>query len=136
MNFNIKKYIKKILIANKMESFNKLIFIFICLLLKINCDSTKKVVNTCGNNGYNEPKERNDCKEDGQICCFVKIQEGDDTNKQTSFCVSSPSEIERSDVEKEIKDYTGFTLVDIYCNKNQYLYNSMLGLLLSIFILF
>ena len=119
-----------------MESFNKLVFIFICLLLKINCDSAKKVVNTCGNNGYNEPKGRDDCKESGQICCFVKIKEGDDTTKQTSFCVSSPSEIEKSDVEKEIKDYTGFTLVDIYCNKNQYLYNSMTALLLSIFVLF
>ena len=119
-----------------MESFNKLNFIFLFLLLKINCDSTKRVVNTCGNNGYKEPKEHADCKEEGQICCFVKIQEGDDTSKQTSFCVSSPSEIEKSDVESEIKDYTGFTLVDIYCNKIQYLNISMLVLLLSIFILF
>ena len=109
-----------------MDISNKLFLLFICLLIKINCD--KKVINTCGNNiGYKEPQNHDDCKQDGELCCFVSVKDKD--NVITNFCVSSPSDIEKEDVESKIKDYTGFTLVDLKCNRCQYIYNSIIILL-------
>ena len=111
---------------------NKLFLIFICLLFKINCD--KKIINTCGNNiGYKEPKIHDDCIQDGELCCFVSVKDKNDVT--TNFCVSSPSNIEKGDVESKIKDYTGFTLVDLKCNKCQYIYNSIILVFNFIFLL-
>ena len=105
---------------------NKLFLIFLYLLFKINCD--RKVINTCGSNiGYNEPQNHDDCKQEGELCCFVSVKDKNDVT--TNFCVSSPSDIEKEDVEGKIKDYTGFTLVDLKCNKCQYIYNSILLIL-------
>ena len=115
-----------------MKIFNEAILLFLFLFFKINCDD-ERVLNTCGVIGYSQPNDANSCKEAGKICCFVKISSSTTTIK---FCVSSPSEIEKGDVEKEIKDYTGFTLEALQCNKNEFLNNSMVLALFFAFILF
>ena len=114
-----------------MKYFYKSIFLFSFLLVNIICGN---VLNTCGNIGYNQPQSSDECKEDGQMCCYVHITHDDGTD--ISFCVNSPSEIEKEDVKNEIKEYTKFTLEDIKCNKSNYLYNNMIASLLIIFILF
>ena len=116
-----------------MKFFYKTIFSLLFLLSNINCDA-RKVLNTCGVLGYTQPQNSDECKEDGQMCCFVHITKDDGTD--VKFCVNSPSEIEKDDVESEIKDYTGFKLEEIKCNKSQFLYNSMIVSLMIIFILF
>ena len=115
-----------------MKYFYKTIFLLSFLLSNINCDPPK-VLNTCGITNYKQPDSANECKEDGQMCCFVKIVKDSTT---TAFCVNSPSEIEKEDVKSEIKEYTGYTLVEIKCNESQFLYNSMIASLMIIFILF
>ncbi len=103
------------------------------LLFFIRQVTPKNVINTCGKKiTYNEPQSAEDCVVEGQICCFVSIK--DDKDGITKFCVSSPSDIEKKDVEKEIKDYTGFTVVDLHCNKSQYIHHSIIiQLFISIF---
>ena len=117
-----------------MKYFYKSIFLLSFLLVNTNCNSSRDVLNTCGNIGYNQPQSSDECKEDGQMCCYVHITHDDGTD--ISFCVNSPSEIEKEDVKNEIKEYTKFTLEDIKCNKSNYLYNNMIASLLIIFILF
>ena len=122
-----------------MKYFYKAIFLLSFLLSNINCDDgNNKVLNTCGITNYQQPTTPDDCKEDGQMCCYVHIKkEGStDTKDDIKFCVNSPSEIEKGDVESEIKEYTGYTLKDIKCNKSQFLYDSMIASLMIIFILF
>ena len=114
-----------------MKYFYKTIFLLSFLLSNIS--STPEVLNTCGITDYSQPSSADQCKEDGQMCCFVKIVKDSTT---TAFCVNSPSEIDKEDVESEIKDYTGFTLEEIKCNESQFLYNSMIASLMIIFILF
>ena len=84
-------------------------------------------------NDYSKPTSPDQCKEDGQMCCYVKIVKD---STETAFCVNSPSEIEKEDVKSEIKEYTGYTLEEIKCNKNKFLYNSMIAMIMIIFILF
>ena len=115
-----------------MKYFYKTIFLLSFLLSNISGDP--KVLNTCGNIGYNEPASADQCKEDGQMCCYVHLKNTD--NSEIKFCVNSPSEIDKEDVKSEIKEYTGFTLVEIKCNESQFLYNSMIASLMIIFILF
>ena len=119
-----------------MKYFYKTIFLLSFLLSNINCDYPPKVLNTCGNIGYNLPGSANDCKEDGQMCCYVHLTKAGNTPSDIKFCVNSPSEIEKDDVKSEIKEYTGYTLEEIKCNKSKFLYNSMIALIMIIFILF
>ena len=114
-----------------MKYFYKTIFLLSFLLSNISGDP--EVLNTCGINDYSQPGSADQCKEDGQMCCYVKIVKD---STPTAFCVNSPSEIDKEDVESEIKEYTGFTLVEIKCNESQFLYNSMIALIMIIFILF
>ena len=116
-----------------MKYFYKTIFLLSFLLSNINCDDPPKVLNTCGITNYQQPTSADECKEDGQMCCYVKIVKDSTT---TAFCVNSPSEIEKEDVKSEIKEYTGYTLEEIKCNKSKFLYNSMIALIMIIFILF
>ena len=116
-----------------MKYFSKAIFLLSFLLSNINFVDGN-VLNTCGIFGYNEPTSAEQCKEDGQMCCYVHLKKEDGT--PVKFCVNSPSEIEKGDVESEIKEYTGFTLEEIKCNKSRFLYNSMIASLMIIFILF
>ena len=116
-----------------MKFFYKAIFLFL-FLSKINFAHTaRNVLNTCGLIGYTQPNSPEDCKEKGKMCCFVQITKDNDI---TSFCVNSPTEIEKKDVENEIKEYTGFTLKRLLCNKSRFLYNSMITALFIIFIIF
>ena len=123
-----------------MKFFNEAILLFLFLFSKINCAGgtpDKKVLNTCGVIGYDQPDNADKCKESGKICCYVEISKTEGgTTTTTKFCVSSPSDIEKDDVEKEIKEYTGFTLEALKCNKGEFLYNSMVLALFFAFILF
>ena len=116
-----------------MKYFYKTIFLLSFFLSNINF-ADGNVLNTCGITDYSQPDSANDCKEDGQMCCYVYLKNTD--NSDIKFCVNSPSEIDKEDVESEIKEYTGFTLVEIKCNESQFLYNSMIASLMIIFILF
>ena len=120
-----------------MGIMNKMIIAFIFIFLKINCADNTRVINTCGNLGYKQPEKAEDCVEDKQICCYASLEykENEET-KNIKFCVSSPSDIEKDDVKDEILQYTKFTILDLKCNKSQYIYNSMMILSLFIFILF
>ena len=115
-----------------MKYFYKAIFLLSFLLSNINCDPPK-VLNTCGITDYRQPTSADECKEDGQMCCYVHIVKG---SEDIAFCVNSPSEIEKDDVKSEIKEYTGYTLEEIKCNKSKFLYNSMIAMIMIIFILF
>ena len=115
-----------------MKYFYKIIFLLSFFLSNINF-ADGNVLNTCGITNYQQPASADQCKEDGQMCCYVKIVKD---STETAFCVNSPSEIEKEDVESEIKEYTGYTLVEIKCNESQFLYNSMIASLMIIFILF
>ena len=118
-----------------MKYLYKTIFLLSFFLSNINF-ADMNVLNTCGNIGYNQPGSANDCKEDGQMCCYVHLTKAGNTPTDIKFCVNSPSEIDKEDVESEIKDYTGFTLEEIKCNESQFSYNSMIASLMIIFILF
>ena len=115
-----------------MKYFYKTIFLLSFFLSNINF-ADMNVLNTCGITNYEQPSRPEQCKEDGQMCCYVKIVKD---STPTAFCVNSPSEIEKEDVKSEIKEYTGFTLEEIKCNESQFLYNSMIASLMIIFILF
>ena len=115
-----------------MKYFYKTIFLLSFFLSNINF-ADGNVLNTCGITDYSKPTSPDQCKEDGQMCCYVKIVKD---STPTAFCVNSPSEIDKEDVKSEIKEYTGFTLVEIKCNESQFLYNSMIASLMIIFILF
>ena len=114
-----------------MKYFYKLIFLLSFLLQNISGDP--EVLNTCGITNYRRPNNADECKEDGQMCCYVHIVKG---SEDIAFCVNSPSEIEKDDVKSEIKEYTGYTLEEIKCNKSKFLYNSMIAMIMIIFILF
>ena len=114
-----------------MKYFYKLIFLLSFLLPNIS--GTPVVLNTCGITDYSRPASSDQCKEDGQMCCYVHIVKG---SEDIAFCVNSPSEIEKDDVKSEIKEYTGYTLEEIKCNKSKFLYNSMIAMIMIIFILF
>ena len=102
--------------------YNILIFSLLLFLSSSDTEaSVRKVINTCGKISYDQPASVEDCKDEGEICCFVSIK--DDTDTITKFCVSSPSDIIKGDVEKHIKDYTGFTVVELQCNKSRYISN-------------
>ena len=116
-----------------MKYFYKLIFLLSFLLPNISGSGTPVVLNTCGITDYSRPTSSDQCKEDGQMCCYVHIVKG---SEDIAFCVNSPSEIEKDDVKSEIKEYTGYTLEEIKCNKSKFLYNSMIAMIMIIFILF
>ena len=119
-----------------MKYFYKTIFLLSFLLPIISGSGTPVVLNTCGITDYSQPSSADQCKEDGQMCCYVHLTKADNTPTDIKFCVNSPSEIDKEDVKSEIKEYTGFTLVEIKCNESQFLYNSMIASLMIIFILF
>ena len=86
--------------------------------------------NTCGKIGYGIPT-KDECKEDGEVCCYVKISDG--TNNK-AFCVSAPSIIKPDDVKDEIKTYTSYNLEELVCNKACFMKNVYMVLLLILFI--
>ena len=107
-----------------MSLCNKLIFLFLFFACKI---KGNKVINTCGRNTYDEPTKAEDCVEPGEICCYVSIQ--DNNNQITKFCVASPSDIEKEDIDDKVKEYTGFTVLEVQCNESGYINNSITALI-------
>ena len=104
-----------------MAFLKKLIFFISFLSLFSVTITDRSVINTCGNTENRQPSSAEDCKEEGEICCFVSIKSTND--EIVKFCVSSPSDIEKDDVDDKIKDYTGFTVEELHCNKGQFISN-------------
>ena len=115
-----------------MKIINVIILVF--LLSVINTQVPKNnAINTCGLREYREPENPAECKEEGEICCYVKI-EGDFGTKK--FCVSSPSMIEKDEVKDDIKNYTLYELKELTCNKASFIKNWTLVLFLLQLIIF
>ena len=107
----------------------KLLFIFLFFIPKIICDGTvsaDSVINTCGKLGYGQPQNSDDCKEDGEWCCFAEIKDTTSSSGFRKFCVSSPSDIELDDVKDDIKTYTGYEITGLKCNESQFIMNNVL----------
>ena len=115
-----------------MKLINVIILSFLLFLINTQVPQGK-VVNTCGLKEYREPENSSECKEEGEICCFVKIQGNFGTKK---FCVSTPSKIEKDEVKIEIKNYTSYELVELVCNKASIIKNGTIISLLIFLILF
>ena len=120
-----------------MTKLNKIIFTFLLLFLKINSQiPSNKVINTCGKLGYDPPSGPEECKEKGEYCCFLHIQNTKTTTEELKFCVSSPSDIDIDDVKSEIQSYTGYKILQLSCNKGQIIKDSITVLLVLFFIFF
>ena len=117
-----------------------MLFVFLFFVPKIICQATAdKVINTCGKLDYVQPENSDECKEDGEMCCFVEIKDSTftDNNGVRRFCVSSPSDIELDDVKDDIKKYTGYEITVVKCNESQFIMNNILIIFaLFVFMLF
>ena len=110
-----------------MGIMNKFIFTLIISILNIECaDSDKKVINTCGRLEYKQPTNADECKEEGEMCCYVEITDPNDSSNNLKFCVSSPSDIKMEDVKDEVKEYTGYTLKSLKCNEGKFIINNLI----------
>ena len=107
-----------------------ILFIFLFFIPKIICDpATAKVINTCGKLDYAQPENSDECKEDGEMCCFVEIKDATEfiaDGGVRRFCVSSPSDIVLDDVKEDIKRYTGYEISALKCNESQFIMNNIL----------
>ena len=119
-----------------MTKINKFIFAFLLLFLKSNQLPKGKVINTCGKLGYDPPNNAKECIEKDEYCCFVNLENTKDTNDKIAFCVSSPSDIDKDDVAKEIEQYTSYKIIELSCNNSQIIKNSLMVLFILFFILF
>ena len=110
---------------------NKIIFFLLFLSI---IAQTTSVLNTCGKKRHYHEPSPSDCEEEDEICCYIHIKppSGDDQK----FCHSSPSMIEKSDVDKDIKSFTGYEILDIKCNKSYFIKSMFLVMTLLLFILF
>ena len=119
-----------------MRKLNYLILSLIVLKNYINCQffPDSKVINTCGYLETKQPRNANECKEDGEICCYVEVRDPENNNQKLRFCVSSPSHLVKDDIKDEVKLYTGYILDDLKCNKSTYLINDIMKIL--VFIIF
>ena len=93
----------------------KLLFhIILIFLITYAYSQITKTFNGCGKiTDYREPNKEEDCKDSSEICCFISLKIDD--NKTKKFCFPAPDKIERDDVEKEIKDYTGYNVETLTC---------------------
>ena len=103
--------------------------IFILLVIFLTNEEDNDVINACGVIGYDQPKNSNDCKSEGEICCFVKIKD-EANSSEKSFCVSSPSLIDIKDVKEEIEKNTGFKLQELVCNYSNFMKSTLFIFLL------
>ena len=113
--------------------------IFVLLLILVNSQvPSDKAINSCGSKkDYSQPDRKEDCKAEGEICCFVHLtQKDDDTQTIKKFCASSPSKILKEDIASEIEDYTGYRLKELSCNNSKYIKNIMGSLFLVLFTFF
>ena len=93
----------------------KLLFhLILIILFAYTYSQNNKIFNGCGKIvNYTEPKEAKDCEDDSEICCFISLKIDDNNTKK--FCFPAPDKIERDDVEKEIKDFTGYNVESLQC---------------------
>ena len=119
-----------------MGKLDKIILLLIVLINYNNCQffPDSKVINTCGYLETKQPRNANECKEDGEICCYVEVRDPENNNQKLRFCVSSPSHLVKDDIKDEVKLYTGYILDDLKCNKSKFLINNIMKIL--VFIIF
>ena len=122
-----------------MKQINIIIFYIFFYLVNSQVPSGS-VVNTCGKIGYNEPSDQNDCKENGEICCFVHLKKiptpgTPGTLGEKKFCVSAPSKISIEDVKEDIESYTNFELHQLVCNNSNFIKITIIISLLFLFVL-
>ena len=83
-------------------------------------------VNTCGKSENIMPTSKEDCKEDGVNCCYVKIE-----GKDRTFCSFIPSKYDK-DVKKDFAEAIGAdeSAITIECNRAKIL--KMCGTMITI----
>ena len=112
---------------------NKIIFILLFLSIKTQIPANK-VLNTCGKKrDYGEPQP-SDCVQENEICCYISLITPSGASQK--YCQFSPSIIEKSDVEKDIKSYTGYEIVEIKCNKSIFIKSKFWLLILFLYSIF
>ena len=122
-----------------MNSMKILLFTHIFLITKIKNELlfNNKLINTCGYLETTQPRNPNECKEEGEICCYVEVTDPNNNNKKLRLCVSSPSNLVKDDIKKEVKDYTGYILDNLVCNKCQIIISNLIkSFIFLVFILF
>ena len=122
-----------------MKILKILLFSHILLINKIKSDlfNNKKVINTCGYLETKQPRNANECREEGEICCYVEVTDPSNNNQKLRFCVSSPSHLVKDDIKEEVKDYTGYILDNLVCNHCKYILNNFILIIIYlVFILF
>ena len=122
-----------------MSSMKILLFTHIFLITKIKNELlfNNKLINTCGYLETTQPRNPNECKEEGEICCYVEVTDSNNNNQKLRFCVSSSSHLVKDDIKKEVKDYTGYILDNLVCNKCQIIINNLIKtFIFLVFILF
>ena len=122
-----------------MSSMKILLFTHIFLITKIKNELlfNNKLINTCGYLETTQPRNPNECKEEGEICCYVEVTDPSNNNEKLRFCVSSPFHLVKSDIKQEVKDYTGYILDDLVCNNCKYILNNFIPIVIFlVFILF
>ena len=112
------------------------VFILIILFLYVSNQVPEGyAINSCGKLGYQMPNNKNDCEQPNEFCCFVYIQNKTDNSKNKRFCASAPTKILKSDIEKEILEYTDYKLVELECNNSIFLKIDILFVFFFCFIL-
>ena len=93
----------------------KLLFhTIIIFLFRYMYSQNSRAFNGCGKtNLYEEPINQNDCKDSSEICCYVFLKK--DENNTKKFCFPAPKKMEKDDIEKEIKEYTGYNVENLEC---------------------
>ena len=117
-----------------MKFIKEFILIMLLFFYVNNQVPSGEAINSCGIKNYTAPSSKDHCKEAGEICCYVSLTKSDGTFKR--FCASTPSMIDRADVEEEINSYTGYTLETLECNNSKYIKYISISILLMFFILF
>ena len=111
----------------------KLLFLIV-LIIFFSYINAQKILNGCGNAGYNQPSEAKECQDSSEICCFVKLDNPD--GGSINFCFPAPDKMEADDVKSEIIDYTGFSVAELTCYDFAGNLKYMIGNLLLIGLIF
>ena len=86
-------------------------------------------VNSCGKISNQPPEKADECKEEGEICCFVHLKRESD-NKEKKFCAHAPSKIKAEEVSEDIKSYINYDIIELTCNNSDKIKNIFISLLL------
>ena len=93
----------------------KLLFHIIIILIfgYINSADAGTTVNGCGLMEYREPTSEEECKDNYEICCYIRL--ADSSNTKKSYCFPAPDKMDLEDVSEEILDATGYTVEALTC---------------------